>query len=198
MAVAAGADYLGVVLVGGPRLVEPALVREIVAAAGKVPVLAVMRPAPAGRLLEFAAATGVAGVQLHGEPVPGLAAELRTAELTVWQSLALAGTAGLEAGLALAMQATDAVLVEPRVAGRAGGLGVALGRDLALQARQILPRGMMVLAGGLDDRTVAAAIGRIGPDVVDVSSGVESSPGHKDRNKVSRFLEAVREASSPG
>ena len=50
------------------------------------------------------------------------------------------------------------------------------------------------LAGGLDADNVGEVIRRLRPDGVDVASGVEISPGIKDRRKLERFLEAVREA----
>lgn len=49
-----------------------------------------------------------------------------------------------------------------------------------------------VLSGGLDASNVGAAIRRLQPAGVDVCTGVESSPGEKDRGKIQAFLEAVR------
>jgi indole-3-glycerol phosphate synthase/phosphoribosylanthranilate isomerase len=52
----------------------------------------------------------------------------------------------------------------------------------------------LVLAGGLNPGNVAEAVRRVGPDVVDVSSGVEASPGVKDPSKVAAFVREVRRA----
>jgi phosphoribosylanthranilate isomerase len=49
----------------------------------------------------------------------------------------------------------------------------------------------MILAGGLTADNVAEAIGQVKPFAVDVVSGVEAEPGHKDHTKVEAFLEAA-------
>ena len=53
----------------------------------------------------------------------------------------------------------------------------------------------------MNPENVGEAIWQVGPDAVDVSSGVESAPGRKDINKVRAFIEAVRNVkprSAPG
>jgi phosphoribosylanthranilate isomerase len=52
----------------------------------------------------------------------------------------------------------------------------------------------MVLAGGLTPENIAAAIKEVRPSGVDVSSGVESSPGQKSREKIFEFVRIAKEA----
>lgn len=198
LAVAHGAVRLGVIFAGGPRQVTPSVAREIVAAAGVIPVLAVVRPEPASALLDLVGTTGVAGVQLHGSAPDSLVEELDRAGILVWRQVALGPGDALELLIATVMRYADAVLVEPRDAdGGSGGRGLALDLGTAQAARRALAGHRMVLAGGLSPESVRQAIRRVQPDLVDVSSGVESAPGIKDPGRLVRFLEEVRDVRSP-
>jgi phosphoribosylanthranilate isomerase len=61
----------------------------------------------------------------------------------------------------------------------------------------LVPRALtrpLVLSGGLDAGNVGAAIRRVRPWAVDVSSGVEAGKGSKDERRIAAFMEAVRSA----
>jgi phosphoribosylanthranilate isomerase len=190
-AAASGATYLGVVFASGPRVVTTAQARTVVSAAMGRPVLGVFGAQPVSEILRVRDAAGLDGAQLHGSLSVADAATLRAEGLLVWRVVRLAGAADL--GLVSeAREAADAVLVEPRAARADGGAGVALDLSLAAAARARLAGARMVLAGGLTPETVARAIALVSPDVVDVSSGVETLPGIKDVRAISRFVEAVR------
>jgi phosphoribosylanthranilate isomerase len=87
---------------------------------------------------------------------------------------------------------TEAWLLDAYSAENLGGTGEKFNWDLAVEAQKF---GKPVfLAGGLTPENVAAAVRKVQPFGVDVSSGVESSPGKKDHAKVCAFIANVRQA----
>lgn len=75
--------------------------------------------------------------------------------------------------------------------------GPVSGRGMAFdwsEAKGVARRSQLVLAGGLNEGNVAAAVEAVRPFGVDVSSGVESQPGLKSPEKILRFAEAARAA----
>lgn len=192
-AVASGADYLGIVFAGGPRVMAPARAAALVHAAAGRPVLGVFGTQPVDEILRVRDACRLAGAQLHGPYSVEDALRLRQAGLLVWRVVRLEAADDVER-VPSAAAGADAVLVEPRVAQAEGGAGVALPLALARQVREVrqMLQCRLVLAGGLRPDTVARAVGLVRPDVVDVSSGVEILPGIKDSRKIEQFVEAVR------
>lgn len=191
VAVEAGASYLGVVFSGGPRLVTRPMAREIAAAASGVPLFGVFGGQSSEEILQCRDEVGLAGAQLHRAFPPDIATRLRHEGMQVWAVARIDAAARMPDFVSLARGA-DAVLVEPSVPGVEGGAGVPLVLELGRRARALLTGTIMVLAGGLRPETVAAAVAAVRPDVVDVSSGVESAPGRKDPAQLRLFLEAVR------
>jgi phosphoribosylanthranilate isomerase len=106
---------------------------------------------------------------------------------------------------AIAMGEGEAALAELHRFPRAAGLlldGHGLGQQGGSGQRfdwSLMPRGLaqpLMLAGGLDADNVGAAIRLARPWAVDVSSGIEASPGIKDPVKMERFITAVRAVPS--
>lgn len=193
LAVRLGASRLGVIFAGGPRQVTLAEAAAIVAAADGVPVLGVFGSQSAEEIVAIGAATGVRGAQLHGAGPPGRAAALRRAGFEVWGVATLNAVDAVEPRMIEAREGADVVLVEPRSVDGRGGHGVALSAALVEAVRNAVPSVRWALAGGLRPENVADAIRLGGPDLVDVSSGVESAPGIKDPERLARFLEIIRD-----
>jgi phosphoribosylanthranilate isomerase len=86
------------------------------------------------------------------------------------------------------------VLIDSLVAGEFGGTGKAA--DWSAAREYLAPPGLppLVLAGGLTPANVAQAILAVHPAAVDVATGVESAPGHKDPAALNAFVRAAREA----
>jgi phosphoribosylanthranilate isomerase len=190
LAAAAGASFLGVVLAGGLRRVSFERAADVAAASRGVPVLGVFDDQPVEEIVRLAHGAGLAGAQLHGSYTAEDAALLALEGLIVWRVLRIARPTDLDLLSETSLHA-ETVLIEPRVPHAQGGAGVPLDLALAIEARRRLPDARMALAGGLTPETVAHAVALVRPDVVDVSSGVESLPGIKDHEKIARFLEAV-------
>lgn len=74
-----------------------------------------------------------------------------------------------------------------------GGTGTSFDWKIAIQAKTLNPN--LILSGGLNPDNVAEAIKMVKPLAVDVSSGVEISPGKKDKEKIKRFIKAAKLAS---
>ena len=185
-AVRAGATAIGFVFwKGSPRYVEPAVAGEIAAALpATVLTVGVFVNESVDGIRETARTAGLRMVQLHGDEPPDYAARL---EQPLMRAVTLANAMDAPrvwpAGTRLLLDSADP---SRRGAGRAAV-------DWSLAAG-IARRCDVVLAGGLTPENIEEAIMTVRPAGVDVSSGVESAPGVKDPDKVSRFLSSARAA----
>jgi phosphoribosylanthranilate isomerase len=90
-------------------------------------------------------------------------------------------------------EASEALVLDSKTRGSLGGTGISF--DWGAAQRAVRPHSSkLVVAGGLTPANVAQAIETLSPDVVDVSSGVEFSPGIKDHARMADFIDAVRRA----
>ena len=90
-------------------------------------------------------------------------------------------------------QLPAAVLVDAHVPGQHGGTGRTAPWELLAAFRPGVP---VILAGGLTPENVAEAVRVVQPYAVDVASGVENTPGHKDPDQVRRFIANARAAQA--
>lgn len=82
-----------------------------------------------------------------------------------------------------------AILVDTHDPVRYGGTGRTSNWELAAQAKAIAP---LILSGGLHPGNIRDAIQAVGPDAVDINSGVEVSPGIKDHEKIRTMIKLIR------
>jgi phosphoribosylanthranilate isomerase len=152
---------------------------------------------PPETIESIATAIGLKAVQLHGDEPPEAIAALSSRPTILARRLGDHGVAGLAEDLAACRAAgrlPDAVLVDAISPGRYGGTGETVSWATLADYRNWLADVPLILAGGLTPENVAEAIRVVRPFGVDVASGVESSPGVKDHDKIRRFVEAAREA----
>jgi phosphoribosylanthranilate isomerase len=190
-----GAAYVGAIFAGGPRRVTPDLAAEIFAAVGgEARRVGVFGAVPPEEIARAARVAGLDIVQLHGDPTAEYVASVRAAcPLPIWAVVRVASGAAA-ARIAELDRVADAIVLDAYVPGHLGGTGSRFDWELAAGwARPEHAR--LVVAGGLEARNVSEAIVRLAPDVVDVSSGVESAPGIKDQGKMRAFVRAVHEDS---
>jgi phosphoribosylanthranilate isomerase len=204
-ALAAGADWIGLNFVGGPRRIEPDTALEIIASltdpAAAVALVSVDAPSH-GDLINRLAASGLRRLQLYGRVTPvnldALAARglesILVCPVGTQAQFAEFGTL-----LKTCRAAPAFVLLDAHVPGRQGGTGQPADWKLIQSVRRAgLFAGWppLLLAGGLNPQNVATSISHVSPVGVDVSSGVESTPGIKDAEKLRAFVRAARSVVS--
>jgi phosphoribosylanthranilate isomerase len=194
-AVRLGAGYVGVIFAGGPRLVTIDQARTVLAATRdsdhvrRVGVFGADTPAAIARVV---AEVGLDVVQLSADPDAETVDAVRGATgVEVWAAVRCTTEFPLPASALFAH--ADAVLIDAKVDGKLGGTGQTLPWENFAQARSAarMSGRRLVLAGGLTPANVAQAIAVLQPDVVDVSSGVETAPGIKDHERMRAFVEAI-------
>jgi len=184
LAVALGADALGFVFAPSPRQISPALAREIVKRLPPETVtVGVFRNETPARVVEIVNEARLQGAQLHGHETPAMTAEVATNVRFVIKAV----VAGSQDATHANTFASDAILVD----GLHPGSGMAYDWELL----QDIPTDIrLMLSGGLTPDNVASGILQVRPWGVDVSSGVEKSPGQKDAVKMRHFVTNARDA----
>ncbi|MBM3798939.1 MAG: phosphoribosylanthranilate isomerase [Actinobacteria bacterium] len=185
LAVAMGADAVGFVFAPSPRQVAPQVVYDITRRLPpEILTVGVFRDELPDRVFEVASRAGVKAVQLHGRETARHVSML--ADNIRW--IIKGVSAGSPAAARANEYGTDLVLVDAPEPGS--------GRLFDWKLVDEIPGGLrLILAGGLTPENVGSAIDIVKPWGVDVSSGVESSPGRKDAVKVRRFIAAARAAA---
>jgi phosphoribosylanthranilate isomerase len=150
---------------------------------------------PVAEVVRVARIAGFDVVQMHGSvtmAAEGLTRLHGELGLEVWRVIRI-GPGGFTPDQHAAFLEADGVLLDTQAQGSLGGTGTPFDWDaVAADVKDRRAGRRLIVAGGLRPDNVRLAIDRLGPDVVDVSSGVESSPGVKDHIRLAAFMAAVR------
>jgi phosphoribosylanthranilate isomerase len=184
-AVACGAHAIGFVFwPASPRAIQLERAQAIVRALPPlVTPVGVFVNQPAEYVDRVADLVGLRAVQLHGDENADYAAALSR---PVLKALTLDMAGGPDAAL---WPPSTLVLLDAHDPVRRGGTGQTI--DWQAAAAVAASR-RIVLAGGLTPDNVSTAISAVRPFGIDVSSGVEQSPGIKDRGRLRSLFEAIR------
>jgi phosphoribosylanthranilate isomerase len=191
-AMEAGADLIGFNFYPkSPRYIDVGRCRDIMSVMrkyGHITYVGVFVNAPVATIRATMETCGLSLAQLHGDETSEMLNELSgkafKALREVRQSL-----------IGFARHAAPALLVDASVKDAYGGTGVTADWNGAAELAKKYP---LLLAGGLTPENVAEAVRRVKPWGVDVASGVEATPGVKDRSRMTAFVKAVKETIDLG
>ena len=187
LAVAMGADAVGFVFAPSPRQMAVNKVREI---ASRLPpevlTVGVFKDSSRQQIVRTVQTCGLKAAQLHGRETPELTREVRQRVGLVIKGLP-AGDPALDHWDEFG---ADALLLDAPRPGSGQVFDWSLADGIPVNRR-------VILAGGLTPENVADGIEAVHAPGVDVSTGVEQSPGRKDPRKVRAFVSAARAAAPP-
>ncbi len=193
-AVDGGADFVGVVFFAkSPRAVTPEHAAALLEAVPRRIKRVGLFVEPDDRLLDqVLTRVRLDILQFHGKETPERVEAARHGwGLPVMKAIGISTAADFETAVRY-LEVADRLMFDakpPPGADRPGGNARAFDWTLLAGRKWPLP---WMLAGGLNARNVAGAIKRSGTRAVDVSSGVETSPGVKDPKKILRFIKAAK------
>ena len=190
-----GADMVGFVhFVRSPRHASIEEIGDLISAARGRIETCVLLVNPDNSCVAEVAALGPDWIQLHGPETPHRVEAIKAeAGVSIMKALSI-GSAEDVAHIAGFLDVADQILLDakpPKGADRPGGLGETFDWTLLKALDPSVP---FMLSGGLTPDTVAAAIKAVRPWGVDVSSGVETAPGVKDKHLIEAFIRNARAA----
>lgn len=191
----AGADALGFIFAPSKRQVTPGAAREIIKELpAAIERIGIFMNEDLDTIRRIADNTGLTGIQLHGGESTEFVAQLKAQpvadrRLRVIKTVIMNGDFHLELEKFLnASSLADAILLDS---------GAGSGQTFEWRGVRSFLTGTemkFIVAGGLNPENVSAAMRMFRPYGVDVVSGVETSPGKKDPEKLKAFVATVRNA----
>jgi phosphoribosylanthranilate isomerase len=196
-----GADAVGFVFADGPRKLTPYQARDLVATVPPwVSRVGVFGPEQKLEAAAIAEACRLDTLQLHGAPDAAFCAYIR-GRFSVVQALGIARQSdshdnggakvdleALQAAIDAIAPHVDGILLDTSVKGQLGGTGEVFDWSVLATLKSTAP---LMIAGGLKPENVRNLLAAHDPWGVDVSSGIETSPGIKDGRRMADFIAAV-------
>lgn len=204
-AIEAGADWIGLNLVAGPRLLDVEGAIEIASrlpdVSSAVALVPVTNDHVFAQILRRIGDAGIEKLQLYGDVTTGTYADLRDAGFQTLAVLRVKDRASLD-DFSTFLSACggdhpDFAVLDGFDSSALGGTGQRADWGMIRDARDegvLAGWPPIILAGGLTPENVAEAIRVLSPSGVDVASGVETSPGEKDRASIEAFVRAAKGA----
>jgi phosphoribosylanthranilate isomerase len=193
-----GAHALGFICVDkSPRFITPAQISTITAQLPKQSIdgwplarIGVFANAPLAHIHQAVEMGQLTGVQLHGSESLTFCQQVRAAlpDIELIKAFRVK-TAATLAQIPPYQDSVDTLLLDAHTPQALGGTGATWDWSIV---HQFLPERPWFLAGGLNPHNIVQALKQVSPNGVDVSSGVEQSPGDKDLQKVARLFQQLR------
>ncbi len=127
---------------------------------------------------------GLDAIQLHGNEPPNIINKLK--DIKTIKAFRIQNEEDI---LPIKKYKPNAILLDGYSENKMGGTGISFDWKIVKKIRTSIP---IIVAGGLTPLNVSRAIKIVKPYAVDVSSGVESSPGKKDRKLIKKFIDAAK------
>lgn len=180
-----GADALGFIFYKeSKRYVDPEVAKSIVSALPPfIATVGVFVNHDLGEISRIKETTGIQVAQLHGDETPEFASSL---PIEVIKVIRVKDKSDLDK---VAQYSGQAILFDTYSDKEYGGTGESFDWKIL---NNLSSEKKVVLSGGLNPENVLEAIQIVRPYAVDVSSGVEDTPGKKDHTKIKKFIEAIK------
>jgi phosphoribosylanthranilate isomerase len=192
-----GARYVGAIFAGGPRTLSVDEGRKVLAERGEAKAVGVFATDDIALIERVAESVKLDVIQLHNDPGATFVAGVKEqVGRPVW-AVVRVRESDLPDSTRELFEIADGVLLDTSSDNGLGGTGRTFDWNVtATRLDRIRGSARVILAGGLNAENVAVAIASLSPEVVDVSSGVETAPGIKDHERMRRFASATRAAGS--
>lgn len=185
------ADYIGFIFYrDSPRYIEPAKAGAIINWLEGPQKVGVFVNQPLDDVQSIATQTGLDLVQLHGDESVEYCGMIEQPVIKVFHVGESTSATDLRKRIDPYLDEVEYLLFDTKLPGKWGGTGQSFDWNLLSEIGELKP---YFLSGGLRDDNIREAIKQTNPYAVDLSSGLEESPGLKDFSTVERFFDEMRD-----